>query len=111
MMIKLGHKKINNEIKRAIKLSPMDARVCVMQTVSRYVYNKNDEKELEVVDVAFHYFTNYKAAKKFAAEEWMDTEKGYSISVSIPWLLVNDIKGYRVELGSFITTNYLIPLK
>lgn len=109
MMIRLGGKNLNSEIKRAIKLAPIDSRVLLLQAVSRPVYNK-EEKEMRIIDTAFHYFDSYRAAKRFAADEFIDTEKGYSLEVSMP-MFVKSIKAYRVDLGSFSITNYLIPLK
>lgn len=111
MMIKLGYKNLNEEVKRAIKMAPIDATTLLLQTVSRPVYDKDGvSKGLKIVDTSFHYFSSYKAAKKFAADDFMDTEKGYSLNVSMP-MFVKNIKAYRTDLGSFNITNYLIPLK
>lgn len=109
MMIKLG-KNINNEIKRAIKMAPLDASVLVLQSVTRPVYNKQNKKEMSLLDTAFHYFDSLESAKRFASEEYMDTEKGYSLEVSMP-IFLHKVKAYQVELGSFTITNYIIPLK
>lgn len=110
MMIRLGRKNVNNEIKRAIKMAPIDATVLLLQTITRPVYNKQDKKVMELLDTAFHYFDSLDSAKRFASEEYMDTEKGYSLEVSMPMFL-HKVKAYQVELGSFTITNYIIPLK
>lgn len=111
MMFKIGSKSFKYAFNFAFKKAPLDATVCLLQVVTRPVINKEDKKEVSIVDTSYHYFTDANVAKRYASEEFMDTEKGYSVMFEAPTLFVKPIKGYEVKLGSFFITNYIIPLK